>query len=416
LFFTKQSAPLLHIMKTVKLILFTFIIFWGSMVYGQENLVPNPSFEFYTQPPNAISQLYLADPWIGFATDAGMVPADYYHRDALSDIALVPNNYLGHQYPLTGNGYAGFIVFSNDYPYYREFIQVKLTEPLITDSSYYAEMHVSLAENRTLGIGNLGMLFTVNNPFYYLHGYEYLESLKNKKRTRLKKEQFTKNIPQVGNEPERIIYDDQQWIKISGVFTANGGEKVLTIGNFSKRKHTNSREVRYQHTGFNVHNDAYYFVDDIKVVSVYHKATTVELSKMGAEELSYDQTYFKELAVYKPISLNHVYFKSDDFNIQPESFFELNQLYDLLVKNERIKILIEGHTDDTNTQDYNLTLSSQRATAVKKYLVQRGIANNRIETIGYGESKPIADNDTEFGKRKNRRVVFRIKSSPALAE
>ena len=77
---------------------------------GQKNLVPNPSFEENIQPPTAISQLYLAPPWKGFATDAGSVPADYYHRKSTAKISSVPTNYLGFQEPRTGEAYAGFCI------------------------------------------------------------------------------------------------------------------------------------------------------------------------------------------------------------------------------------------------------------------------------------------------------------------
>ncbi|MCZ6694542.1 MAG: OmpA family protein, partial [Bacteroidetes bacterium] len=73
-----------------------------------------------------------------------------------------------------------------------------------------------------------------------------------------------------------------------------------------------------------------------------------------------------------------------------------------------ILILIEGHTDNTNTEDYNNILSQLRAEAVKQYLVNKGVPLVRIDTKGYGEYMPIADNFTEEGKILNRRVTFKI--------
>jgi OOP family OmpA-OmpF porin len=75
---------------------------------------------------------------------------------------------------------------------------------------------------------------------------------------------------------------------------------------------------------------------------------------------------------------------------------------------EITKVLVEGHTDNTASKSYNQRLSEQRAASVKTYLVGRGIAADRLTTKGFGEDRPVADNGTEEGRFKNRRVDFRI--------
>jgi outer membrane protein OmpA-like peptidoglycan-associated protein len=79
----------------------------------------------------------------------------------------------------------------------------------------------------------------------------------------------------------------------------------------------------------------------------------------------------------------------------------LNQYPNTLVR-------VEGHTDNKGTDAYNMDLSNRRATAVKNLLVQRGIADSRIEAVGYGETLPVATNDTEAGRQRNRRVEIKI--------
>ena len=71
-------------------------------------------------------------------------------------------------------------------------------------------------------------------------------------------------------------------------------------------------------------------------------------------------------------------------------------------------IEIQGHTDNVGTEESNLKLSQDRADAVKKYLVNKGIVSDRITSIGYGQSVPIADNNTEEGKAKNRRTSLKV--------
>lgn len=105
-----------------------------------------------------------------------------------------------------------------------------------------------------------------------------------------------------------------------------------------------------------------------------------------------------------------VTFKADfmfDVNssvIKPGAYQEIDRVAEVLNKYPQTRIRIEGHTDSTGSEDYNLKLSQQRAEAVKNALVTRGIDPARIETVGLGESAPIADNTTEAGRQMNRRV------------
>jgi len=69
---------------------------------------------------------------------------------------------------------------------------------------------------------------------------------------------------------------------------------------------------------------------------------------------------------------------------------------------------IEGHADATGSREKNQELSNQRAEAVKRYLIQSGIEPNRLQTMGYGDSRPIADNSTDEGRKLNRRIEFVI--------
>ena len=71
-------------------------------------------------------------------------------------------------------------------------------------------------------------------------------------------------------------------------------------------------------------------------------------------------------------------------------------------------VRVEGHTDSRGSNEYNMELSIRRANAVKNLLLQRGVADSRIEVVGFGETMPVATNDTEAGRQKNRRVEIKI--------
>ena len=82
----------------------------------------------------------------------------------------------------------------------------------------------------------------------------------------------------------------------------------------------------------------------------------------------------------------------------------MDQLADILNKYPNAKLTIEGHTDNTGSNAYNLTLSKNRAQAVVDYLVTKGIAISRLNAVGFGEDKPVTTNNTAEGRTLNRRV------------
>ncbi|MCC6866075.1 MAG: OmpA family protein [Ignavibacteria bacterium] len=109
-----------------------------------------------------------------------------------------------------------------------------------------------------------------------------------------------------------------------------------------------------------------------------------------------------------PVVLNNIYFDFDRFELKPESFTELDRVVKFLKDNPGVKIEIAAHTDNKGSEDYNLTLSQKRAESVVNYLVQKGISPERLFAKGYGEQMPVADNSTEQGAAKNRRVEMKV--------
>ncbi len=107
-------------------------------------------------------------------------------------------------------------------------------------------------------------------------------------------------------------------------------------------------------------------------------------------------------------------FKSDftfavnSSSIRPGMYAEIDRIAQVLSNYPQTTISVIGHTDSTGSESYNQQLSERRADSVKNALVQRGISPSRITAMGYGESAPIADNNTEYGRQQNRRVEVRI--------
>ena len=103
----------------------------------------------------------------------------------------------------------------------------------------------------------------------------------------------------------------------------------------------------------------------------------------------------------------YINFETGKSAIKAESGNIVDELYQMLKENPDLKIIVEGHTDNVGNLASNKTLSEERSSSVKSALVAKGISADRIKTIGYGQDKPIADNATEDGKAKNRRVEIK---------
>lgn len=108
------------------------------------------------------------------------------------------------------------------------------------------------------------------------------------------------------------------------------------------------------------------------------------------------------------ITLNNVFFDFDKSVLKPESYPELNRLFGLMNERPGMTVEISGHTDPVGSETYNVGLSERRAKAVTNYLVEKGIAINRISTTYFGESQLIDKSNTREGNKKNRRVEFKI--------
>jgi OOP family OmpA-OmpF porin len=104
------------------------------------------------------------------------------------------------------------------------------------------------------------------------------------------------------------------------------------------------------------------------------------------------------------IELEGVYFDFDKATIKPEGKVVLNEAAALLQKHERVVVEVAGHTDSVGSDAYNQGLSERRANAVKQYLTEQGVTATRLTARGYGESQPVASNDTSEGRAENRRV------------
>ena len=115
-----------------------------------------------------------------------------------------------------------------------------------------------------------------------------------------------------------------------------------------------------------------------------------------------------DVAEDKVVRLSNVQFETGSAALTANSQYELQNLADYMQRNPDMVIEIGGHTDNTGDADANLTLSQQRADVVEQYLTNRGVAPERMVAVGYGQTRPVGDNNTDAGRAENRRTEFKI--------
>jgi OmpA-OmpF porin, OOP family len=131
------------------------------------------------------------------------------------------------------------------------------------------------------------------------------------------------------------------------------------------------------------------------------------LIKAGYKEIHKD-LYLVPIEIGQVVRLNNVFFDFDKWDLRPESYFELDRVVKLLNENPAIEIEMSAHTDSYGSDEYNFKLSDNRARSVMEYIISKGIAPSRIVSQGYGETRPVAPNDTPENRQLNRRVEFKI--------
>ena len=131
---------------------------------------------------------------------------------------------------------------------------------------------------------------------------------------------------------------------------------------------------------------------------------TIKMALQPSEEDIYEN-----LKPGEEVLLNNVLFEQGKHVLLDGSYSELDKLVRTLKKQPALKIRIEGFTDNVGNPRLNQSLSFYRAKVVAKYLLDHEIEPSRLEVRGYGSSRPIADNSTEEGRAKNRRVQFVVR-------
>ncbi|PWL04034.1 OmpA family protein [Hallerella porci] len=136
------------------------------------------------------------------------------------------------------------------------------------------------------------------------------------------------------------------------------------------------------------------------------KADSIEKARLEAERLEKERARVEKL--FNELMSEDVYFDFDKSELTEKAKEILTQVGDILLKEPRFVIVVEGHTDARGTEDYNMTLGSKRAMKVKEFLNAYGVGDDRMETVSYGKEKPKVAGESEEAYAQNRRANFKV--------
>lgn len=250
-----------------RFILFLLAVFSLQGVHGQNpNLVPNGSFEERVDCIYNNSDVEDAPPWF----NPTAATPDIFHQCAVVNEAPcpwpeqyyldpwfigVPTNVVGCEEPYDGVGYAGFFVYGhnvNGYDGYKEYISVRLTEPLEADLNYTVKFYLSLAERMGFATWNVQVYFSPDSltpmdtvPIFY--------------------DSYIDVDPQLSGTPGEFIDNYDGWHKMEWTYTATGNEKFMYIGNFQNDSEMNPIYVLEADPEENYSMFSYYYIDKIEV-------------------------------------------------------------------------------------------------------------------------------------------------------
>ncbi len=386
-------------MKLKQGLLFAALLGVPAMASAQnsENLVDNGGFESIGGKIKKTGQIDLATGW---KSPTG-ARADLFLSDSKIPEVGAPKNVYGDEAPKEGENYAGFVAYSYGDKAPRTYVMAKLKTPLKKDVKYCVQFYVNLAEASKYSSNQIGLKFSKKE-----YGTDAKSSIIEDKT----------DILHMKNKIVNAMYG---WELICGTYVAEGGEKYITIGNFTSNENTkNERNKKSEDFKGTQLGAAYYFVDDVSVRVIGDGETC----DCGAEEDNSDISttiYQKVIAVNDKMSpkqkveLQSMYFAFGKDKLTQQAMTALDLVATEMKANPSMMITLKGHSDAKEDEmaekkPIYAEMDKKRIAAVKAYLVSKGVEESRIsgDPQGNGTSNPeINEQDEDDLKMaKNRRV------------
>lgn len=367
----------------------------GLLAFGQpsQNLVENGGFE---ETKGKIKQSGAIEVAVGWSSST-QAAADLFSEKVKKGFGT-PVNTFGRENPFEGKNYAGIRTYAYNNKEPRSYLSTSLKTPLKKGKTYCVVFHLSLAE---------GSKYAANNVGVHLSKKQY--HIKENRNLTL---------------PTHVIHGDNPlfnayfgWDEVCAVYTAEGGEVFLTIGNFFTNEETKSQKLK-KPKGFAGTSvlSSYYYIDGVSLKEVADEMKCGCKSKKREKEANMDYVY--EVGSINPegvkdemvIRHTELYFKFGQAEFTQSNRDHLANIVTVMLRNEALQLVVYGHMDTDEARDGQfLEVDRQRAEAVKKHLIEKGVLAERITTVVKGAEEPQSTSGDQMGKAKNRRVVFQLR-------
>jgi outer membrane protein OmpA-like peptidoglycan-associated protein len=376
-------------MKKITISILTMALGIFSMAQDQ-NLVENGSFEQIEGKIKRGGAISVAVGWMS-PTKAS---ADLFAGKVKTDYGT-PDNYVGFEEPFEGKNYVGIRVFSYNDKEPRQYISTKLKLPLRRDAMYCVKFYVNLAEGSKYAANNIGINFS-------------------KKQYNIDENKSIMTTTDVLHRDNPVYNGYFGWEEVCATYVSTGGEKFLTIGNFFSNGDTKNQRLKKvkDFSGTSVMS-AYYFIDNISVQMIDSEDECD--CKIKEHEVKVDYIY--ETSPVNPegmsdaliVQYTEIYFGYGHSEFSISDMDHLKNIENVMKANDAHQITIVAHTDKKEAEDEELVgVDMDRASAVKKHLVSKGISGDRITIKTLGATEPSNSADDEIGHAKNRRVTFEL--------
>lgn len=364
--------------------------------YSQKNLVPNGGFEDISGKLKAEAKVDVADGWLSVTATGG----DIFSSDAKEAGMSAPDNRFGREKPLEGNNYAGIIAFSYQGKEPRSYVTAEFSQPLEKGKKYCVRFNVSLSDISK---------FAVNNVGAHISAKQYNMSDSNEPLLVEANVMHSKN---------KVIETMVFWEPICGVYTAEGGERFISIGNFYSDKATDSKKMKKAPQFKEAQlNTAYYFIDEVSVTEY----SAIELCECEKEEFvdvpnvvyKRQENSISDEQMIEEVRSMKIQFDTLSAVLNPAAQTQVQTLLSYLKAKSTLTVVIVGHTSDIETDAAKknvvlATLSASRAKAVSEYLIANGIVKTRVKTEGVKNLRPFVYGGTPAEQAQNCAVNIEI--------
>ena len=370
-----------------------------------ENLVPNGSFESVDKKPKRLGKIESATGWV---SPTG-IRADLFVDTKIEDIA-VPYNIYGKEEAKDGTNYAGIVGFSYGDKMARSYLMTKLSAPMKKGTKYCVKVNISLAEASKYASNNIGAIFSKK-----AFGTDSKISI-------------IEDVSLLHWENEITTFTGRyNWTEICGMYTAQGGEKYITIGNFDSNEDTRNERMKKDPKQKDIKVSqiiaAYYYIDDVSVVLVdTEKGEECDCASDGAGEdfstLIYQRLFTPEDNATQEdiVQMQQVYFAMGKSQLTTEGEQSLDLVAEYLKANPSQKVQLLGHENAAEEElglekDIYADLDIKRIGTVMTYLMEAGIEESRMIATAKGsetrnEQEMSEADDEELKQAKDRRVEF----------